>query len=81
MHSLVKNGRKEDAQAIASAMEGVNKSERISFEQFKKEFDTVITAKLTEEAKSQPNLSMKSSLKAAPKMMQQKMKSKKMARK
>lgn len=36
VHALVKNGRKEDAQAIASAMEGVNKSQRISFEQFKK---------------------------------------------
>lgn len=45
---LVKAGRREEAEAIANAMESVNKSNRKSFEQFKKEFDTVITAKLTE---------------------------------
>lgn len=40
-------GKKDDAQMIANSMDNINKSNPVSFDNFKKQFDTVITAKLT----------------------------------
>lgn len=50
-------------------MENINKSERVTFEQFKQQFDTVITAKLTQEAQKAPQ-----SRSSAPKNMMAKKK-------
>lgn len=54
VRELVRIGRKDEALAIAASMESKCKSNRKSFEEFKAAFDTVITAKLIEEAMRAP---------------------------
>ena len=52
---LFSHGQKERAEDIAKSMQLVQKSKKISFDQYKKEFDTVINAKKSDDSRNDYN--------------------------
>ena len=52
VQALVRAGRKEEAIVIAESLDNLIKSNKIGYEMFKQQFDSVILGKLTDGAKN-----------------------------